>query len=80
MTASHKKQLRADQSCRNEVEEAFGSGKRKYSLDLIMASLKAGAESSISMAFLVLFAEKVLRLLRLYLVLGLEWTYGFLRP
>lgn len=51
------------------MEGVFGSGKRKYSLDLIMARLKAGAETSISMAFLVMCAEKVLRLLRFFSVL-----------
>jgi len=79
-TSAHKQQLRADQSRRNEVEGVFGSGKRKYSLNLIMARLKAGAESSISMAFLVMCAEKVLRLLRLFFVLLFGWIYGFLRP
>lgn len=76
ITSAHKQQLMADQSRRNEVEGVFGSGKRKYSLDLIMARLKAGAESSISMAFLVMCAEKVLRLLRLFFVLLLRWSYG----
>jgi transposase, IS5 family len=80
VTSAHKQQLRADQSRRNEVEGVFGSGKRKYSLNLIMARLKAGAESSISMAFLVMCAEKVLRLLRLFFVLLFGWIYGFLRP
>ena len=76
ITSAHKQQLRADQSRRNEVEGVFGSGKRKYSLDLIMARLKAGSESSISMAFLVMCAEKLLRLLRLFFVLLLRWSYG----
>ena len=76
ITAARKAQLRADQGRRNEVEGVFGSGKRKYSLDLIMARLKAGAETSISMAFLVMCAEKVLRLLRLFFVLLLRWFYG----
>jgi len=66
--AAHKQQLSADQRRRNEVEGVFGSGKRKYSLRLIMARLPKGAESSISMAFLVMCAEKILRLLRLFFV------------
>lgn len=66
MNAEHK-QLLADQSKRNEVEGVFGIGKRKYSLNLIMVKLKAGAEGTISMSFLVMCAEKILRLLRLFL-------------
>ena len=49
-----KQQLSADQRRRNEVEGCFGSGKRKYSLDLIMARLPKGAEALISMAFVVM--------------------------
>jgi hypothetical protein len=68
INAAHKQQLSADQRRRNEVEGCFGSGKRKYSLELIMARLEKGAETSISMAFLVMCAEKILRLLRLFFV------------
>jgi len=50
------------------VEGCFGSGKRMYSLDLIMARLPIGAENSISMAFVVMCAEKIPRLLRLFFV------------
>jgi len=73
VNAVHKQQLSADQRRRNEVEGVFGSGKRKYSLELIMARLPRGAETSISMAFLVMCAEKVLRLLRLFFVTIYTW-------
>jgi hypothetical protein len=73
INAANKRQLSEDQRRRNEVEGCFGSGKRKYSLGLIMARLKKGAETSISMAFLVMCAEKILRLLRLFFVLFLAW-------
>ncbi|MCP9781388.1 transposase [Cyanobium sp. To12R1] len=69
ISAAQKQQLSADQRRRNEVEGCFGSGKRKYSLDLIMARLSKGAENSISMAFVVMCAEKIRRLLRLFLSL-----------
>jgi hypothetical protein len=39
ISSSHKQQLSADQRKRNEVEGCFGSGKRKSSLDLILARL-----------------------------------------
>jgi len=73
----HKQQLSADQRRRNEVEGVFGSGKRKYSLRLIMARLAKGAETSISMSFLVMCAQKIRRLLRLFFVsFLLGFTHG----
>jgi hypothetical protein len=79
INAAHKQQLSADQRRRNEVEGCFGSGKRKYSLDLIMARLTKGAETSISMAFLVMCAEKIRRLLRLFFVTIIAWFYAWHR-
>lgn len=73
INAAHKQQISADQRKRNEVEGCFGSGKRKYSLDLIMARLPKGAATMISMAFLVMCAEKIRRLLRLFFVIILAW-------
>jgi hypothetical protein len=71
INAAYKQQLSADQRKRNEAEGCFGSRKRKYSLDLIMARLPKGAENTISMAFVVMCAEKIWRLLRLFLSLFL---------
>jgi transposase, IS5 family len=68
INAAQKQQLSADQRGRNEVDGCFGSGKRKYSLDLILVSLPKCAENSISMAFVVMCAEKNLSLLRLFYV------------
>ena len=79
VNAAHKQQLSADQRRRNEVEGVFGSGKRKYPLQLIMARLPRGAETSISMAFLVMCAEMILRLLRLFFVAFYEWICCYLR-
>ena len=82
INAAHKQQLSADQRRRNEAEGVFGSGKRKYSLKLIMARLVHGAATSISMSFLVMCAEKILRLLRLFFVFilaclcSLLWLYA----
>lgn len=78
--AEHKQQLLADQRKRNEVEGVFGTGKRKYSLNLIMPKLKAGAEGTISMSFLVMCAEKILRLLRLFFVLLFVCLWSLLTP
>jgi len=77
--AAHKQQLTADQRKRNEVEGCFGSGKRKYSLDLIMARLPRGAEASISMAFVVMCSEKIRRLIRLFFVSIFAWLFAWER-
>jgi hypothetical protein len=79
ISATHKQQLSADQRKRNEVEGCFGSGKRKYSLGLIMARLSKGAEALISIAFLVMCAEN-LRLLRLFFITVCAWFYDWQRP
>ena len=79
INAAHKQQLSADQRKRNEVEGYFGSGKRKYSLDLIMARLPRSAEASISMAFVVMCAEKIRRLLRLFFVTIFAWLFAWKR-
>lgn len=78
VNAAQKQVLRADQRKRNEVEGFFGSGKRKYALRLIMARLAKGAETSISMAFLVMCAEKIRRLLCLFFILIYGWILGCL--
>ncbi len=79
VNAAQKQLLSADQRRRNEVEGVFGSGKRKYTLQLIMARLPKGAETSISMAFLVMCAEKILRLLCLFFVAFYAGIYCCLR-
>ena len=53
------------------MEGCFGSGKRKYSLDLIMARLSKGKENSISMAFVIMCSEKIHRVLHLFVSLFL---------
>jgi transposase, IS5 family len=51
-------------SCeRNEVEGKFGKGKRKYTLDCIMAKLRETSESVIILNLLVMNLDKRLRLL-----------------
>jgi len=73
INTAHKQQLSSDQRRRNEVEGVFGAGKRKYSLQLIMARQPKGAETTISMAFLVMCAETILRLLCLFFVAFCGW-------
>ena len=76
VNAAHKRLFCADQRRRNGVEGCFGSGKRKYSLKLIMARLVKGAETSISMAFLVMCVEKIPRLLPIFFVTIFAWDYS----
>lgn len=45
-----------------------------------MARLANGAETSISMAFLVMCAEKIRKLLRLLFVIIFAWFYAWQRP
>ena len=80
VNAAQKQLLSADQRKRNEVEGCFGIGKRKDSLELIMAGLPKGAESSISMVFVVMCAEKIRRLLRFFFVIIFAWFYASQRP
>jgi len=58
-----KKQAYQDSRERNEVEGKFGTGKRKFTMDCIMAKLKKTSESVIILNLLVLNLEKRLRLL-----------------
>lgn len=69
LNSAQKQQLIADQRRRNQGEGVFGSGKRKYAIKLIIARLIHGAKTSISMAFQVMCAEKILRLLHLFPVI-----------
>lgn len=60
-----KKQAYSDSCERNEVEGKFGTGKRKYTLDCIMAKLKETSETMIILNLLVMNLDKGLRLLLL---------------
>jgi hypothetical protein len=80
MKAEQGQQLLADQRKRNKLEGVFGTGKRRYSSNLIMSNLKTGADGSITMSFLVIGAEKILRLLRLFIILLFVWLWSLLTP
>ena len=58
-----KKQAYQDSCERNEVEGKFGTGKRKYTMDCIMAKLKETSESTIILNLIVMNLEKKLQLL-----------------
>lgn len=56
-----KKQAREDEIIRNEIEGKFGQGKRRFSLNRVMAKLSETSENSIAMTFLVINLVKLLR-------------------
>lgn len=74
-----KKQAYKDSCERNEVEGKFGTVKRKYTLDRIMAKLKETSESIIILNLLVMNLDKKLQLLlRTFLKrLLFRWKFEF---
>ena len=70
--AEARKQVRDDEKVRNAIEGKFGQGKRRFSLDRIMAKLAHTAETTIAIAFLVMNLELLLR----QLLLLLFWLFG----
>jgi len=67
--AEQRELFREDQRKRNTIEGRFGTAKRKYNLERIMAKLEQTARRAISMVFVVMNAETPLRLWRLIVVL-----------
>ena len=51
---------RQDELDRNAIEGKFGQGKRRFTLDRIMAKLARTSEAAITMAFIVMNLEKIL--------------------
>jgi hypothetical protein len=60
---SERKQLYQDSCRRNAIEGDYGTGKRKYGLDLIMTKLCETTMTAISFGFFVKNMERILRLL-----------------
>ena len=75
---AERKQLYEDNCRRNAIEGSYGTGKRKYGLDLIMTKLFDTTLTAISFKFFVKNMERVLRLLvlRTFLKLHLTVEYG----
>jgi len=55
------KQWREDERIRNAVEGKFGEGKLAYGLDRIRTKLRETSETTISLVFLVMNLQKLLR-------------------
>jgi hypothetical protein len=74
-----RKQHRIDERIRIEIEGRFGTAKRRYGLSKIMTKLKSTSETTISLIFLVMNLDKILRdllssLLDWLLQKALAWT------
>lgn len=67
----NRKQQRQDEVDRIPVEGRFGVAKRRYCLSRIMRRLKETSESAITMVFLIMNLDKILRDLLLRIFLGL---------
>ncbi|MFN9547323.1 MAG: transposase [Cyanobacteriota bacterium] len=63
---------------RSVIEGRIGTSKRKYGLDRIMTKLMEISRTVISMAFYVMNAEKILRLLRLLFALFVSMYFAML--
>jgi len=72
---AERKQLYQDSCRRNAIEGDYGTGKRKYGLDLIMTKLYETTLTAISFGFFVKNMERILRLLFLPIFVVVEY-YG----
>jgi hypothetical protein len=68
-TVEQQELFKSDLKRRSVIEGRIGTSKRKYGLDRIMTKLVETSKAVITMAFFVMNAEKILRLLRLFLSL-----------
>jgi hypothetical protein len=66
-TAEQQELFKSDLRKRSVIEGRIGTSKRKYGLDRILTKLVESSRTVITMAFFVMNAEKILRLLRLIL-------------
>jgi transposase, IS5 family len=65
--AEQRKQEYTDSGIRNAVEGRFGVGKRRYSLNKIMAKLSNTSETAIAIIFLVMNLDVLIHFLALFL-------------
>lgn len=61
VSKKEKKQAQLDERVRNRIEGKFGEGKRKYSLDRVMAKLPNSSETAIAITFLTMNLSALLR-------------------
>ncbi len=73
-----KKQAREDEKIRNRIEGKFGQGKRRFSLDRVMAKLSNTSETAIAITFLVMNLVTLLRQVFCLLFCQFFWNRIFL--
>jgi hypothetical protein len=61
ISKEQKKQALEDEKYRNTIEGKFGQGKRRYSLNRVMAKLPSTSETAIAITFLVMNLAALLR-------------------
>jgi transposase, IS5 family len=61
VSKEEKKQVQNDERVRNCIEGKFGEGKRRYSLNLVMAKLPNSSEAVIAITFLTMNLSALLR-------------------
>lgn len=76
VSLADRKQARADEVIRNEVEGKFGESKRRYSLARVMTKLASTSTAQVSLTFLVMNLELALRRLLACLYLLWAWADG----
>ncbi len=77
-TAEQQELFKSDMRKRSVIEGRIGTSKRKYGLDRIMTKLMETSRTVTSMAFFVMNAEKILRLLRLLFALFVSMCFAML--
>ena len=69
-----KDQTQRDERVRNAIEGKFGEGKRRFSLNLVMAKLSNTAETAIAVTFLVMNLSKLLR--QFFCLFDRKWRFS----
>ncbi len=77
-TPEQQELFKSDLRKRSVIEGRIGTGKQKYGLDRILTKLVETSRTVITMAFFVMNAEKILRLLRLLFVLLIPIYFAML--
>jgi len=73
-----KRQQRQDELDRIPIEGKFGQGKRRFSLDRVMAKMARTSESAIAITFIAMNLEKWLQKLVLCLFICFQWSEAVL--
>jgi hypothetical protein len=76
LSPEQKKQALKDEEVRNSIEGKFGQGKRRFSLDRVMAKLTNTSETAIAITFLVMNLSTALK--RFFVCFCVDWRQQYL--